>query len=163
MQNLMSCVWIVHVCFYHNLPPHTHTHNKLIFASNAGPAPTPAPSVSSACTCTCPTSAVTVLPTSLPGKTILQCYKAFTFAFCHVECSVSLWSQSSALYWCFYCCWYNLLHYIYHGLTICISCVFKTRSKTTSPHPSTSNAPYEMVGMNQKIDVIPLDAYGTVK
>ena len=50
--------------------------------------------------------------------------------------------------------------------TICISCVFKTRSKTTSPHPTTSNAPYEVVGMNQKIDVIPLesnDAYGTVK
>eukprot|EP00731_Ephydatia_muelleri_P011551 Em0006g445a len=52
-------------------------------------------------------------------------------------------------------------------VTICISCISKTRSKTTSPHPSTPNAPYEMVDINQKkIDVIPLennDAYGTVK
>ena len=52
-------------------------------------------------------------------------------------------------------------------VTICISCISKTRSKTTSPHPSTPNAPYEVVGINQKkIDVIPLennDAYGTVK
>ena len=52
-------------------------------------------------------------------------------------------------------------------VAICISCISKTRSKTTSPHPSTPNAPYEMMGINQKkIDVIPLennDAYGTVK
>eukprot|EP00731_Ephydatia_muelleri_P011523 Em0006g417a len=52
-------------------------------------------------------------------------------------------------------------------VTICISCISKTRSKTTSPHPSTPNVPYEVVGINQKkIDVIPLennDAYGTVK
>ena len=51
-------------------------------------------------------------------------------------------------------------------VTICISCISKTRSKTTSPHPTTFNAPYEVVGMNQKIDVIPLesnDAYETVK
>ncbi|KAL5500510.1 hypothetical protein EMCRGX_G012086 [Ephydatia muelleri] len=52
-------------------------------------------------------------------------------------------------------------------VAICISCISKTRSKTTSPHPSTPNVPYEMVGINQKkIGVIPLetnDAYGTVK
>ena len=52
-------------------------------------------------------------------------------------------------------------------VTICISCISKTRSKTTSPHPSTPNAPYEVVGIDQKkMDVIPLennDAYGTVK
>ena len=51
-------------------------------------------------------------------------------------------------------------------VTICISCISKTRSKTTSPLPSTPNAPYEVVGINQKkIDVISLesnDAYGTV-
>eukprot|EP00731_Ephydatia_muelleri_P011622 Em0006g516a len=45
-------------------------------------------------------------------------------------------------------------------------CIFKTRSKTTSPHHYTPNAPNEVVGINQKIDVIPLDsnvAYGRVK
>ncbi|KAL5500509.1 hypothetical protein EMCRGX_G012085 [Ephydatia muelleri] len=52
-------------------------------------------------------------------------------------------------------------------VTICISCISKIRSKTTSPHLSAPNAPYEVAGINQKkIDVIPLennDAYGTVK
>ncbi|KAL5500401.1 hypothetical protein EMCRGX_G011958 [Ephydatia muelleri] len=46
-------------------------------------------------------------------------------------------------------------------------CIFKTKSKTTSPHHYTPNAPNEVVGINQKkIDVIPLDsnvAYGRVK
>ncbi|KAL5500412.1 hypothetical protein EMCRGX_G011970 [Ephydatia muelleri] len=45
-------------------------------------------------------------------------------------------------------------------------CIFKTRSKTTSPHHYTPNAPNEVVGINQKIDVIPLDsnvAYGRIK
>ena len=50
-------------------------------------------------------------------------------------------------------------------VTICVS---KATSKTTLHHPSTPNAPCEVVGINQKkIDVIPLesnDAYGiTVK
>ena len=52
-------------------------------------------------------------------------------------------------------------------VTICISCISKTRFKTTSPHPSTPNVPYEVVGINQKkIEAIPLEnnnAYGTVK
>ncbi|KAL5500563.1 hypothetical protein EMCRGX_G012148 [Ephydatia muelleri] len=52
-------------------------------------------------------------------------------------------------------------------VTICISCISKTRSKTTSPHPSTPNATYEVVGIRQKkIDTIELksnDAYGTIK
>ena len=44
-------------------------------------------------------------------------------------------------------------------------CAFKTRSKTTSPHP---NAPYDVVGINQKkidvnISLVNNDAYGTVK
>ena len=55
--------------------------------------------------------------------------KMFTFTFvlgglkklkiaflCHILCVMSLCSQPCALHWCFYCCWYNLLHYIYHGL-----------------------------------------------
>eukprot|EP00731_Ephydatia_muelleri_P035787 Em0161g1a len=52
-------------------------------------------------------------------------------------------------------------------VTICISCISKTKSKTTSSHPTTSNAPYDVVGIRQKkIDTIELksnDAYGTVK
>ena len=44
-------------------------------------------------------------------------------------------------------------------------CAFKTRSKTTLPHP---NAPYDVVGINQKkidvnISLVNNDAYGTVK
>ena len=51
-------------------------------------------------------------------------------------------------------------------VTIWISYIIKTRSKITSPHPSTPGQPYEVVGIDQKkIDVIPLEtnnAYGTV-
>eukprot|EP00731_Ephydatia_muelleri_P033834 Em0039g20a len=46
-------------------------------------------------------------------------------------------------------------------------CIFKTRSKTTSPHHYTPNAPNEVVGINQKkIDVILIEsnaAYGRVQ
>ena len=51
-------------------------------------------------------------------------------------------------------------------VTICISCISKTRFKTTSPHPSTPNAPFEMVDIRQKKINVPLesnDAYGIVK
>ena len=164
----------VNSMFYHNLPTHTHTHTHThtvsqIIAFDAGPTPTPPPSTSSAsitCTCTCPTTAVTILPTSRPGKTILQCYKRFTFVYlpCVFAASHLLSIDVSTAVGITFSITFIMAFSLGVLVTVCISCVIKTRSKTTSPHPST---PYDVVGRNQKkIDVIPLesnDAYGTVK
>ena len=126
-------IMCVNSMFLSQSPPHnTHTHTVLqIFAFDAGPAPTTPPSVSSACTCTCPTSAVTVLPTSLPGKTILQCYKTFTFvclpcvfAASHLP-SIDVSTAVSITSITFIMAFFSLGVLV----TICISCVSKTRSK----------------------------------
>ena len=136
---------------------------KLVFTLDAGPAPTPSPP---------PTSNASInlhhqlqlqqLQVRYSEQVLHSCPVSYHFAASHLP-SIDVSTAVGITFSITFIMAFSLGVLV----TICISCISKTRSKTTSPHLSTPNAPYEVVGIDQKkMDVIPLennDAYGTVK